>query len=326
MPGIRPVYGGLPTAALADEIFAKNIRVLFIMGGNPALVFPETEKIRRALSEIELLVVCDIRHTETTALASVVLPVTSQFERADFNPGIFMPVPYVQYVAPVVAPIASRRPTSWVFAQLSDRMGVPVMGDAALAAKLPPDFTDDDVLAAMAGESRVPWPTIHEAEHGVLVDGAPGPGWLIPDLLPALLDLAPAPLTAQFEAWEPPSQDDLLLINRRLPRQMNSTLRDVGAQASSGPQPTLLVHPDDATRLGFSSGERVLVESRHGSSAALVEVTEAILPGVVSVPHGWEEPNVNQLTSSSEELDPLTAMPRFSGFPVTLRAAVAAAS
>jgi len=324
MPDIKPIYGGLPTAALADEIFAKNIRVLFIMGGNPALVFPESDKIRRALAEIEMLVVCDIRHTETTALASVVLPVTSQFERADFNPGIFFPEPYVQYVAPVVAPTGSRRPTSWVFGELSALMGVPVMGDPALAAKLPPDFTDDDVLAAMAGESRIPWASIRQAEHGVLVPDAPGPGWLIPDLLPAPLDLAPAPITAQFEAWEAPSRDDLLLINRRLPRQMNSTLRDVGAQATSGPQPTLLLHPDDAERLGLVSGQRVLVESRYGSSAAVVEVSAAVLPGVVSVPHGWEEPNVNRLTSSSEELDPLTAMPRFSGFPVTVRAAVAA--
>jgi len=326
MPDIRPVYGGLPTAALADEIFEENIRVLFIMGGNPALVFPETDKIRRALAEIEMLVVCDIRHTETTALASVVLPVTSQFERADFNPGIFFPEPYVQYVAPVVAPTGSRRPTSWVFAQLSARMGVPVLNDAGLAAKLAPEFTDDDVLAVMASESRIPWSTIRDAEHGVLVPEAPGPGWLIPDLLPGPLDLAPAPLTAQFEAWEPPRRDELVLINRRLPRQMNSTLRDVGAQASTGPRPTLLVHPDDAARLGLVAGERVLVESRHGSSPAVVEISESILPGVVSVPHGWEEPCVNRLTSSSEELDPLTAMPRFSGFPVTLRAMAAAGS
>ena len=54
-PDIPPCYGGLPTAALADEILAGNIRVLFVMGGNPALVFPESEKIRRALRELELL-------------------------------------------------------------------------------------------------------------------------------------------------------------------------------------------------------------------------------------------------------------------------------
>ena len=92
-PDIPPCYGGLPTAALADEILAGNIRALFVMGGNPALVFPESEKIAgRAARALELLIVCDIRHTETTALGDVVIPVTSQFERADCNTAMFHPV------------------------------------------------------------------------------------------------------------------------------------------------------------------------------------------------------------------------------------------
>jgi len=320
MPGIRPVYGGLPTAAIAGEVFAGNIRALFIMGGNPALVFPESATVRRALEEVELLVVCDIRRTETTELADVVFPVTSQFERADLNTGLFFPEPYMQYTAPMVAPAGDRKPTSWVFAELSRRMGVPVMGDAALAAGLPEDFTDDDVLEVMAGESRIPWSDVRDAVHGVRVPQAPAPGWLIPDLLPGLLDLAPAPLVGQFEAWAAAEPDgSLVLVNRRLPRQMNSTLRDVGAQATLGPLPTVLVHPDDAAANGVRAGEEVLVESRYGSAAASVEVTETIRRGVVSIPHGWGAPNVNDLTSTTEELDPLTAMPRFSGFPVTLR-------
>ncbi|HVM67419.1 MAG TPA: molybdopterin-dependent oxidoreductase, partial [Acidimicrobiales bacterium] len=319
MPGVRAVYGGLPTAAIADEVFAGNIRVLFIMGGNPALVFPESAKVRRALEEVELLVVCDIRRTETTELATAVLPVTSQLERADLNTGMFFPEPFVQYTAPVVPVVADRKPTSWVFAELSRRMGVPVMGDAALAAQLPDGFTDDDVLEVMAAEARVPWVAVRDAEHGMLVPSAPGPGWLVPHLLPRPLDLAPAPLVEQFEEWSLDGEDGLVLINRRLPRQMNSTMRDVGAQAALGPLPHLLVHPDDARRYGLTAGEDVVVESRYGSASATVELSDTIRPGVVSIPHGWSVPNVNDLTSSVEELDPLTAMPRYSGFPVTVR-------
>ena len=153
----------------------------------------------------------------------------------------------------------------------------------------------------------------------MLATSAPGPGWLIPDLLPHTLDLAPDPLVGQFAAWDAAlPRDGLVLINRRLPRQMNSTMRDVGAQATLGPLPTLLVHPDDAADRGLSPGDEVLVASRHGSSPAQVELSDSIRPGVVSIPHGWSTPNVNELTSSTEELDPLTAMPRFSGFPVTV--------
>jgi anaerobic selenocysteine-containing dehydrogenase len=319
MPHVRALYGGLPTAAIADEVFAGNIRALFIMGGNPALVFPESHKVRRALEEVELLVVCDIRRTETTELATVVLPVTSQLERADLNTGMFFPEPFIQYTAPVVPPVGERMPTSWVFGELSRRVGVPVMGDPALAAKLPEGFTDDDVLEAMASESRVPWAEVRAAEHGLMVPSAPAPGWLIPRLLPRPLDLAPAPLVSQFQAWSLDADDGLVLINRRLPRQMNSTLRDVGAQATLGPLPNLLVHPDDARRHGLAPGDEVVVESRYGSAPASVELSDGIRPGAVSIPHGWSAPNVNDLTSSTEELDPLTAMPRYSGFPVTVR-------
>ena len=319
MPHIRPVFNGLPSAALADEIFAGSVRALFVMGGNPALVFPETSKIRRALRAAELLVVCDIRHTETTELATHVLPVTSQLERADLNTGGFFPYPFVQYIAPVVAPAASRKPTSWVFGELSRRMGVPVMNDPAADARLADGFTDDDVLEVMTAESRIPWSSLRQAEHGILAIDAPGPGWLIPDLLPHKLDLAPAPLVQQFASWDAVlPRDGLVLINRRLPRQMNSTMRDVGAQAALGPMPTLLVHPDDAADHGLATGDEVRVATRHGSSPAQVELTESVRRGVVSIPHGWSTPNVNELTSSTEELDPLTAMPRFSGFPVTL--------
>jgi anaerobic selenocysteine-containing dehydrogenase len=291
------------------------------MGGNPALVFPESAIVRRALEAVELLVVCDIRRTETTELATVVLPVTSQLERADLNTGMFFPEPFIQYTAPVVPPVGERKPTSWVFGELSRRMGVPVMGDEALAARLPEGFTDDDVLAVMASESRVPWAEVRSAEHGMAVPSAPGPGWLVPQLLPRPLDLAPAPLVAQFEEWSLGPADGLVLINRRLPRQMNSTLRDVGAQATLGPLPNLLVHPDDARRYGLSAGDEVVVESRYGSAPASVELSESVRPGAISIPHGWAAPNVNDLTSSTDELDPLTAMPRYSGFPVTVRRA-----
>ena len=329
-PDIPPCYGGLPTAALADEILAGNIRALFVMGGNPALVFPDSEKIRRALALLELLIVCDIRHTETTELATVVLPVTSQFERADCNTAMFHPVVYMQYSPALVPAQADRKPTSWVFARLSARMDVPVMGNAALAEQLaatasgPDGFTDDDVLAVLTAQARAPWAEVKAAPHGVLASDAPGPGWLIPHNLPRRLDLSPAPIVDQFAQWEAglPAPGELVLVNRRLVRQMNTTMRDVGNQSGLAPYPTLLVHPDDAAALGVRDGDAVEIESAHGRTAARAEVSDAIRRGAVSVPHGFDGvmgPNVNDLTSDTDACDPLTGMPRYSGFPVRVR-------
>jgi anaerobic selenocysteine-containing dehydrogenase len=229
----------------------------------------------------------------------------------------------MQYTPPLVPPQADRKPTTWVFAQLSKRMGVPVLGNPALADQLGDDFTDDDVLAVLAAQSRAPWPEVKAAPHGLMAPEHPGPGWLIPHNLPRKLDLAPAPIVEQFARWEPPrpsaAPGDVVLVNRRLVRQVNSTMRDVGMQATLAPYPTLLVHPRDARAFGIADGEAVEVESAYGCTTATAEVTEAIRPGAVSVPHGWGGPNVNALTSDTVECDPLTGMPRYSGFPVTVR-------
>ncbi len=53
------------------------------------------------------------------------------------------------------------------------------------------------------------------------------------------------------------------------------------------PQCTLHLHPDDAARLGLADGDRAHVRSRTGAIVAPVEVTDGIMPGVVSIPHGW---------------------------------------
>ena len=224
---------------------------------------------------------------------------------------------------------SSKKVTASLFAQLSARMGVPLMNNAELAAQLPDGFTDDDVLAVLAASSRVLWEQVRDAPHGVMAEHAPGPGWLIPDNLPRRLDLAPAPIVEQFAEWAEaqeqhlPRPGELVLVNRRLVRQMNSTMRDVGRQAQLAPHPTLLVHPDDAAAYGITHGDDVVIESRHGTTQATAEVSETIRPGVVSVPHGWAGPNVNALTSDLEDCDPLTGMPRYSGFPVRVRAAAA---
>src|SRR5262249_62153990 len=70
----RIVPGELPCAVLADEIEAGNIRALIVRLGNPALAIPGNERLRRALGRLELLFFLDVVPTETTKLASHILP------------------------------------------------------------------------------------------------------------------------------------------------------------------------------------------------------------------------------------------------------------
>ena len=318
-PDLHAAYGELPCTALADEIDAGNLRALFVLGGNPLTTLPDSDRLERSFAQLDVLAVCDIRSTETTAAATHVLPVAGQLERSDLTSflDLYFPFPFVQY-SPAAVPTSPGRPPMWrIFAGLGRRLSLPGFTD--LEAE-----TDDTILAASARRSRVPWESIVASPSGLAPAGTPAPGWLIPKRLPlGTVDLAPPELVAQFRAWqlsEPrPAQSTtadqgLVLVNRRELRQTNSMLRDRDVP------PPLLIHPADATRLFLGSGQSVLISSSAGSTVAAVEVTDSIRPGVVSLPHGWSTPGVNRLTSAADAVDPLTGMPQLSGFPVTVTA------
>jgi anaerobic selenocysteine-containing dehydrogenase len=79
----------------------------------------------------------------------------------------------------------------------------------------------------------------------------------------------------------------LRLIGRRQARNMNSWLHNVPSLAKGRPRCTLLIHPDDAKRRGLAHGERARVQSRVGQLDVEVEVSDEMMPGVVSLPHGF---------------------------------------
>jgi anaerobic selenocysteine-containing dehydrogenase len=277
-------------------------------------MFPNADKVRRAFGQLDVLATVEVRRTETTAMSTHVLPGTSQLERPDLPSFIdtAFPVSFSQYGAQVVEPSAERKPTWWIMHEIGRRMGLRL-------PKITDETTDDSILASRAARARVPFAELRAASSGVVGDDAPGPGWLIPERLPHRLDLAPAELVEQFAAWSAGRVEvgQLLLVNRRLPHQMNSDLQDIESQQRK-PFPTLLINPDDVARLGLDEGVEVIVRSRFGHATAQVETSEIVRPGVVSLPHGWSFPEINQLTSDLEELDPITGMPLFSGIPVAV--------
>jgi anaerobic selenocysteine-containing dehydrogenase len=127
----------------------------------------------------------------------------------------------------------------------------------------------------------------------------------------------------------------LTLIGRRQLRSNNSWMHNVGVLVTGRPRCTLLVHPDDAGRLGLVDGGPAEVASRAGAVTIPVEVSEAIRPGVVSIPHGWghdrpgvrlavagRHAGVNSNVLSDEALfDPLSGTAVLNGIPVTVRPA-----
>ncbi len=105
------------------------------------------------------------------------------------------------------------------------------------------------------------------------------------------IELAPEPLVADVErlraALERPRNGGLVLVGRRHLRSNNSWMHNVEMLVRGPERCTLHVHPDDAARLGLEDGEPARVSGRTGAISLPVEVTDGVMPGVVSIPHGW---------------------------------------
>jgi anaerobic selenocysteine-containing dehydrogenase len=152
------------------------------------------------------------------------------------------------------------------------------------------------------------------------------------------IELAPAAIVADVErlraALARPG-NGMVLIGRRDLRSNNSWMHNVENLVRGKARCTLLMNPADAERFALDDGDTACVRSRVGVVLVPVEVTDAIMPGVVSIPHGWghdaegtrmrvarEHPGVNTNLLADEMLmDPLSGNAVLNGIPVTIERA-----
>jgi anaerobic selenocysteine-containing dehydrogenase len=153
------------------------------------------------------------------------------------------------------------------------------------------------------------------------------------------VELAPAPLVEdvarlRVELGAPPRAGELVLVGRRHLRSNNSWFHNLPALAKGRERCTLQIHPEDAGRLGLADGGRARVRSRVGQVEAPVEITDAVMRGVVSLPHGHghgmpgaqlrvaaEKPGVNSnLLTDETGLDALSCNAVLNGIPVAVEA------
>jgi len=151
------------------------------------------------------------------------------------------------------------------------------------------------------------------------------------ELCPRLL----AEDVARLEAA--PTSAGLVLINRRHTRDCNSWLHNVPKLVSGADRCTLLMHPADAATRNLDDGARVTVRSRVGEVTVPVQLSDEVMPGVVSLPHGYGHgregvrlqvaaehagASVNDL-SDDLRVDALSGNAALSGVPVEVVAASA---
>lgn len=162
----------------------------------------------------------------------------------------------------------------------------------------------------------------------------------IPEVLrtpSGLIELAPAELVADVPrlraALDERAGGGLVLIGRRQLRSNNSWMHNLAPLVKGRDSCTMQVHPDDAARLGLVDGGFAKVSSPAGAVQVPVEVTDAIMLGVVSIPHGWGHDadgarltvaaghaGVNSNVLAGGRIDPLSGNAVLNGIPVEVAA------
>jgi anaerobic selenocysteine-containing dehydrogenase len=332
-PASRPElprrFGEYPCAGLVSEIESGNIRVLFVVGGNPVTALPDRRRTEAALASLDALIVLDVVETETTRLATHVLPVAGQLERGDLTWLLdsYQLAVAAQYTPAVVAPGADRRTVWKAFAELGERLDLDVLPRGFTSDSA----TDESLFGPILARSRADVVTVLSAPHGVVESGAVF-GWVTERVLPdGRWRIAPIELIAQCEQLagsgphsigpDPsagPESDRLVLLPQRRMRTMNSQLRDVAAPGGRTETSTIVMSPHDAQTRGITVGDQAKVESEFGVTIGEVAVDEKMQPGSIGMPHGWSAPDVGRLTSADSGIDPLTGMVLQSGLRVSV--------
>ncbi|RMI35617.1 molybdopterin-dependent oxidoreductase [Nocardia stercoris] len=352
--GLPEIMGEFPVATLADEIDtpgAGQVRALITMYGNPCVSAPNAGRVDAALAGLDFMVSLDVYLNETTRHADVVLPGPTPLERGHYDLLLYQYA--VRNIARWSEPVFETPvPQEWVtmvrltgvLLGLGPDADVAAL-DAAMAAQVAqlsgkspaegltgPERLLDILL--QAGPYGLTFAEVRAAEHGIDL----GP---LRPRLPGVLatasgkvDLAPAAITADLPRLAAmlagPPAAGMVLIGRRHLRSNNSWMHNLAALNGGSNTCTVHIHPDDAHRLGLSTGDRAELTTRTGKVLAPVEVTDGIRPGVVSLPHGWghdlpdtrtaiatARPGVNSnLLGDDERLDVPTGTAAVNGIPV----------
>jgi anaerobic selenocysteine-containing dehydrogenase len=343
-----PEFGGdLPVAALADEIGMSGpgqVRALITVAGNPVLSAPNGRRLDRALASLEHVVSIDGYLNETTRRAHVILPPAPPLSRPHYDLALY--AFSVRNVAKYSEPVVPRKPSErldWeIVTELAGRLFVPRPARRIVlwaAGGLRPERLVDVLLRI--GPHRLSLAKLRRFPHGVDL-GPLEPGRFPSRIATAdrLADIAPADFISEARVRllaevDGDTTGELLLIGRRQVRDNNSWMHNAKRLVKGPPRCTLLVHPFDAASRQLATGDFARLASEAGAVLVPIEVTEAMRPGVVSLPHGWGHAqdgtrleiahrhagvSSNDVTSDTY-LDTLSGNAAFNGLAVTLQRA-----
>tara|TARA_B110000503_G_scaffold63792_1_gene100628 strand:- start:4441 stop:6597 length:2157 start_codon:yes stop_codon:yes gene_type:complete len=321
-----------------------QVRALLTVAGNPVLSVPNGKRIHAAMDDLEFVVAFDFYINETTSQADIIIPSTTQLEHSnyDFLFSATCVRNFAQYSPQVFAPPSGALEQWEIINEVTARMNGMTRTDleammldgmiAQLQANAPnlAHLSVDDIKQKTAeheGPERLldimlragPYGDKFEGDGLTLAQLKQMPHGLdlgaleprFPELLATKnkrIDIAPDIITSDIlrlqAALEKGPGDQMLLIGRRHIRDMNSWLHNLNNYARGKNRCTLLINSQDAQRIGLTAGGIARITSKVGEFDAEVDINDSIMPGVVSLPHGFGHTYRNTRQSVATALTP----------------------
>ena len=338
--------GEYPAVVMSEEMLVEGegqLKGFMCVAGNPVLSTPNGEKLDKALSQLEFMVAVDYYVNETSRHANIILPPVSALERDHYDITFNgFAVHNVAKYSPALFSKGNDEKHDWeIYLELAERLDKDapdkVKSERALTKKLGPKFSLDQALKHGSYEN-VNLETLINNPHGIDL----GP---LQSMLPEALqhadkqihlnvDFYQADLARVQQMMQHYDDSQILLIGRRHVRSNNSWLHNSYRLVKGKSRCTLMLHPETAAQHNIVDGQEVKVISRVGSVIISAEVTDELMPGVVSIPHGFGHArqgvkqniaqahagvSVNDLTDDTL-IDALCGNAAVNGVPVQLQA------
>ncbi|MDF9620468.1 molybdopterin-dependent oxidoreductase [Pseudomonas entomophila] len=343
--GLPEYAGELPVSALAEEILEPGegqVRALVTVAGNPVLSTPNGRRLDEALAGLDFMLSIDLYINETTRHADLILPSTSALENDHYDSTFnLLAVRNVTRFNRAILPKPEGALHDWeIFVGLAKAFAR--RAQVELKATLPPAQMIDIALRKGRHGDLSPLQlsvqALEQHPHGLDL------GPLRPNLAARLgtasraVEAAPSVLLADLQRLArqaPLAPGQLLLIGRRHVRSNNSWMHNFHRLVKGKPRHQLLMHPDDLHLRQLQDGQTVRVRSRTGVLEVQVQASEEMMPGVVSLPHGYgharqgaqlriasAQPGVSANDLTDEHLrDGVSGNAALNGVPVEVEAA-----
>jgi len=302
---LDPNRGLTVTEIIGSVLTDDGVRGMYMMGENPFMSDPNINKVRKALSALDFLVVQDIFITETAEFADVILPATSYLEKD----GTYTNTDRrVQLGRKVLDPPGQARADWEITLDIANRLGL------GWSYESPRQVFDEMVelmpsYANLTHDNLGPMGKLYPNDDPEHSDGTVV---MFDDRFNTADGLAHLVPAEWLPARELPDDEYPFILNTgRLLEHWHtgSMTRRSFALDTIAPRAEVYLHAEDAARIGVRDGELATVRSRRGQITLNVRVSPREAPGNCFIPFHFREAAANLLTI--DEIDPVGKIPEY---------------